>query len=494
MTTTRPQRRLLWIHQNLVTGRQAGNSRAVDAISAFLSRGWTIDLVCSQLTYLGQSGTQGDLHNEVQIQREGNLTIHRLPADPNSRGPRNRGAWYSRFAWESYRYAKGLPQPDLVFSSSPPLTQVVPSLAIAWWNRLPLVLEIRDLWPAAVVESGSIRFPPLILAMEWLEALSYRMADLVVNATPSYNPYLDSMGVSKERLAVVPTGGASRWTSGGNEAGEHWRTSHGLADRFVVLYAGSFNRHYRLELLLEAARSSEASNPDLAWVFAGAGLQENDIAAAAEQLENVHYLGPLPRDQLGPALLGSDLGIVTMSLQPVVRGVVPGKLFEYLAAGLPVLSLNDGAIGWMLRRSGGGLATDLHTSREIIDQVVGFQARRADELAAMGEAGRQWILRGLNSSKLSAALADRVDEVAETGRRPSLWRLVTAGLAAFAAVATRTSPRLVFKLLEESTIGELESQLDDWLEEHMAQEDPRGSRSDTLPTILSGSPGEQDPR
>jgi hypothetical protein len=86
-------RRLLWIHQNFVTSKQVGNSRGIHLIAAMLELGWHVDLVTSELGYLEQG-----LDNQLGgLEKEGNLTIHRLPVDKNKSGYNNRAKSYFNF-------------------------------------------------------------------------------------------------------------------------------------------------------------------------------------------------------------------------------------------------------------------------------------------------------------------------------------------------------------------------------------------------------------
>lgn len=62
------------------------------------------------------------------------------------------------------------------------------------------------------------------------------------------------------------------------------------------------------------------------------------VAAALRSLPGVHLLGELPQDALRDALLAADVGIVPHRDTPQTRAMSPLKLYEYLAAGLPVLA------------------------------------------------------------------------------------------------------------------------------------------------------------
>jgi glycosyltransferase involved in cell wall biosynthesis len=91
-----------------------------------------------------------------------------------------------------------------------------------------------------------------------------------------------------------------------------------------------------LELLEGVARA----RPN--WTIAlvgpvGAGDPLTDISAL-QQLPNVHLLGPRPYVALPEVLRGADVALVPYAINDLTRSVFPMKVYEYLAAGLPVVT------------------------------------------------------------------------------------------------------------------------------------------------------------
>jgi glycosyltransferase involved in cell wall biosynthesis len=79
-----------------------------------------------------------------------------------------------------------------------------------------------------------------------------------------------------------------------------------------------------------------------AWMFAlvgpvGPGDPGTDVSAL-RALENVHLLGPRRYDDLPAVLRAADAGLVPYAINPLTRSIFPMKVYEYLAAGLPVVS------------------------------------------------------------------------------------------------------------------------------------------------------------
>jgi glycosyltransferase involved in cell wall biosynthesis len=98
-----------------------------------------------------------------------------------------------------------------------------------------------------------------------------------------------------------------------------------------AVYVGALEYWFDAELLAKTARSL----PDVSFVVIGPGSAEG---GDLEHLPNVHLLGARPYDELPAYLQHCDIGIVPFRRDEMVDAIHPIKVYEYLAAGLPVVS------------------------------------------------------------------------------------------------------------------------------------------------------------
>jgi len=364
--------KVLWIHQNLVTGKQAGNNRAVRIAAALIEAGAELNLIAGDKSYFGDSVADG-------VQTEGRLTLHRLKLDAKKD---TKGASYIEFNRKAFSYARRLCKPDIVFCSSPPLPQFAASAALARLWQIPLALEIRDLWPAFVIEGGLLREGIMAQLMRALEALAYRSAGSLISVSPGFNPYLERM--TSVNITTAPTGGDRRLFEAPATMATAWRQRNGIEGP-MVLYAGSFNAAYGISKLLGAAEQSDAT-----WVFAGNGADRHLVEAA-----KVRYLGSVPRTDLFPAILAANVGINSHASWPLLESTITGKLFDYMAAGIPVVSLCDGQMGEIVRASGCGVVTQ--------DIAAGVQELLMHP--EKGDAGRKWLMRNMHADTMARKAA-----------------------------------------------------------------------------------------
>jgi glycosyltransferase involved in cell wall biosynthesis len=454
-------RRVLWIHQNFVGEGQAGNARARQVVEGWLEHGFDVDVVASQEGYLGPAGRTCSA--PLEVEHRGRSTIYRLSRGGRSNGPvfERRAGSYLDFLRRADALARRLDRPDVLFASTPPLPQIWLALALAARWRLPLVLEVRDLWPAFLVEVGTLRRSPLLPVLEWLEALAFRAADRCIVAAPAFAPYACAMGVDGGRLAVVPSGAEARWAEPPRVAGERWRREHGLERERIVLYAGSFNEAYDLERVLEVADVLSRSCADVCWILAGDGRARARVERRAAALRCVRWVGCLPQSELAPLYAAADAAVVTLAHRPLLRTVVPGKLLHAMASGLPILCWAGGQPALLVETAGAGLVLDHLDSAAAAAAVAAFLDRPEAERRTVGRRGRAWVLERLPASDTGRRVAQVLHAACESS--PRRRRLATAGFGAALDVATRRSQRALTRLYRRPGARTVETSFAAWL-------------------------------
>jgi UDP-galactopyranose mutase len=110
----------------------------------------------------------------------------------------------------------------------------------------------------------------------------------------------------------------------------------------VCGYAGLISARLDLSALAEVAARRPGWSLVLVGEVASAGC-EADLARL-QVLPNVHLLGPRPAAEIPAIIAGWDLGLIPYRINEETRHASPLKLYEYLAAGLPVVSADVPAV------------------------------------------------------------------------------------------------------------------------------------------------------
>ncbi len=310
--------------------------------------------------------------------------------------------------WASYAVTAvlaGLRQPtDLVYASSPHLLAGLAGWTLAKVKRVPLIIEVRDLWPQVLADMGQLPAASwLYRALKVLERFLYRQADAVVILAEGNRAAVVADGARADRVVFLPNG-ADPADFEVAEDRETLRSRYGM-EGVVFLYAGAHGRANGLDLVLDAAEELRDSHSEISFWLVGDGLLKKDLQADAARrgLTNVVFRDPVPKQEMPALLAAADVGLHVLADVPLFRnGVSPNKLFDYMAAGLAVLSNTPGEVAELVTDAGGGLAV---APPGIADGSVRLAEMGVPGRSAMGRSGQQFI----HEHRSRTVIADRLD-------------------------------------------------------------------------------------
>jgi glycosyltransferase involved in cell wall biosynthesis len=244
---------------------------------------------------------------------------------------------------------------DVIVATSP---QLLTGLA-GWWlaglKRKPWVLEIRDLWPASIVDVGVMRENLFIRMLSVLERQLYRHATRLIAVSSGVRDGLVARGVSPEKIGVVANGvDLSRFSLHRQADGQ--LIGPELRNRFVVAYVGTHGMAQGLETVVDAAALLKAS--DIHFLFAGDGARREAVMARAKELEltNVTFTGLVPTTAAEEYLRLSEIVLIPLKRTRQIQITLPAKIFEAAALGKPMIVSAEGAAADLVERYGAGLA------------------------------------------------------------------------------------------------------------------------------------------
>jgi glycosyltransferase involved in cell wall biosynthesis len=301
-----------------------------------------------------------------------------------------------------------LERPDVVLASSPHLLTGLAGWALARLRRVPFVLEIRDLWPQILVDTGRLRAGSrLHRAVRSLEQFLYRHADAIVVLAVGVAAAITDDGIAPSRLHLVPNAADPEDFVPSLHRAE-LRRRYGF-DGFTVLYAGAHGPANGLDLVLDAAAELGADLPDVRFVLIGDGLSKRALMerAVREGLDNVTFLEAVAKHEIPDLLAASDAGLHVLADLPLfLYGVSPNKLFDYMAAGLPVLTNTGGEVGDMVKDNEAGVVVE---PAELASGVRQLVAASDEQRQRWGANGREFMLGGRTRSQTAARLQAVLD-------------------------------------------------------------------------------------
>jgi glycosyltransferase involved in cell wall biosynthesis len=306
---------------------------------------------------------------------------------------------------------------DVVVASSPSIFLGPAGLLIARLKGARFVWDVRDLtWGYAREVTGTSRATALAArALEWYMLVALRCADLVVGASAGITAALVRDGIEPGRAITVPNGISSEVLDEVSQVAYEKVEKR----RPIVAYAGVVGYNQGLCTLVEAARLL----PGVDFVLAGDGPELPLLKEKARRfgIENVTFKGYLDREGLLEVYRESDILVAHVRSTPTIDAtMVPVKLFEYMAAGRPIVYAGRGIAADLLREIGCAETVPPEDPRAIRDAVAGLLAdpRRMRELGERGaERAKLDFRRERIMEELARELEHRFGEPAPGGYR-----------------------------------------------------------------------------
>jgi hypothetical protein len=144
---------------------------------------------------------------KVGLTQSGGLNTVTFNVDYNLQASRNRKLFaYLKFARMVKKQGLQLPRPDLILAVSPPLSAVWPALKLKERFKVPLVVEIRELWPDALVQRESLRGSLPIKVLTRFEQQVYEKADRIIAGGVGIADAIKARQPERAKISIIPEG------------------------------------------------------------------------------------------------------------------------------------------------------------------------------------------------------------------------------------------------------------------------------------------------
>jgi glycosyltransferase involved in cell wall biosynthesis len=400
---------ILIIHQAFAALDEAGGTRHYEMASYLVERGHRVTIIASPISYLTGQSRQAENRWVVRETPQENITVLRsYTYSALHRSFVHRVFSFLSFMISSFINGLGVGQVDLVWGTTPPIFQGITAWLVARLKGVPFLFEIRDLWPEFAIAVGVLRNPLLIKASLWLEGFLYRRADRLMVNSPGFIQHVTSRGA--RRVELVPNGADPNMFDP-NLDGSEFRVKHGLEGKYVVLYAGAHGLSNDLNIVLESAQQL-SSDDRIRILFVGAGKEKSSLMEKAGQmhLANVLFLPPIPKTEMNQALAAADACLAILKPLDWYKTTYPNKVFDYMAAGRPVLLAIDGVIRQVVDEARAGLFVPPGDPTALTDAILALAGDPALG-KKMGLAGRACIEKKFSRELLSAQLCQVLTEM-----------------------------------------------------------------------------------
>jgi len=264
---------------------------------------------------------------------------------------------------------------DVVIGTSPQFFTVISAWALAKLKRVPFVFELRDIWPASITAVGAMKRSWIIKVLEKLELFLYHQADLIISVTHSFKQELQNRGIPINKIKVIFNGVDLSKYKPLPEKDKAFAEEFQLEGKFVAGYIGTHGLAHALDSIVKAAELLKAED-DIMIVFAGGGADRARLEKVVEarNLPNVAMIPIQPKENMQRIWSLCDVSIVSLKDTPLFSSVIPSKIFESMAMGLPIIiSVPEGESTQIIKTQNVGLVVPPENPKRLAKALLNIK-------------------------------------------------------------------------------------------------------------------------
>ena len=390
--------------------------RVNDLVDALGQRGHRVTVLTGQPNY-----PDGRIFPEFRARPEKfaeyrGAEVVRVPLLPRARGAVRLALNYISFvvtastigAWRMRRRAF-----DAIFVYQPsPITSCLPAIAIGRLLRVPVLLWTLDLWPDTLHAIGIVKSPALLGLVGRLVGFIYRHCDLVLGQSRGFAGNVVRYGGDAQRFRYFPQWSEPLFDSTQEPVSLAPEVAP-FAKSFNVMFAGNIGEAQDFPAILDAAEELR-DRADIRWLIVGDGRMAEWVRTEIVRRglhERVYLLGRHALARMPEFFRGAGVLLVTLKRDPVFALTIPGKVQTYLASGLPLIGMLDGAGAEVIDDARAGLTCAAGDSHNLAAQIAAMAAMTPERRAEMGANGLAYSRREFDRDELLSRLERWIAEL-----------------------------------------------------------------------------------
>ncbi len=225
---------------------------------------------------------------------------------------------------------------DVIIATSPQMFCAMAGYGLSKLLKKPWIMEVRDIWPESIVAVGAVKNPKIIKILENIEYKLYNSAQNIIVVTTSFKENLICKHINPNKIHVVKNGvELSKFLPG--KPDHEIKQKLRLESKVIVSYFGTHGMAHGLDFILRAIKDIKV--PNVHFLFIGDGAEKQKLILLANRLglKNLTMLPSVPKEQIIQFLKITDIALVCLKRNDTFKSVIPSKIFENAAMGIPVL-------------------------------------------------------------------------------------------------------------------------------------------------------------
>jgi len=367
-----------------------GSQRSVGFVEELKSLGADVTVVTPFPSYLlskDQIEKKYKLYEKTTD--DSGVTVYRTFVYSSDRGNfLKRIFYYLSFMISSFIVASlKIKKIDYLITISPPYFTGISGIFIKKIKKAKFIFDIGDLWPEGAIQLGYLKNKTVISLAEFGERKIYKNADIINVVTRLTKQKLEKIHPYVKKIFYVPN-----FVNAGlikkNDKNFKIITELGLENKVVFGYAGNIGSAQGLKIIAEAAELTK-NQKDIVYMVIGEGVDSVLLREMKKEknLSNLILLPPVSREKIVDYISVFDVMIIPLIKNELFRITIPSKLYESMAAEIPVLIGVDGEARRIVEEAKCGLFFEPENAAELAKGIMAYYNNR--QLAAtLGKNGR----------------------------------------------------------------------------------------------------------
>ena len=353
--------------------------RVENEIESLLNNGHLVHILCLNKK-----------RNRPLIEIKNNLTIHRIPIAAliyKSSIACLKVGIYFHFWKSNIRKLYKLHGPfDVIHIHDLQLSKV--GYYFKKHTNCKLVIDLHENWPALLDISTHTQtfFGKLFFSRnQWdnYEKLYLAKADKIIVVVDEAKLRIEKLGIAKEKIHVV--------TNALNLTCFEFEVQKPIDDKIVFVYGGGINKHRGLQNIINAIPYITTNIPFEVWII-GEGNYLPALKQLAEHLninEKVVFYGWKNQNELLKLISQAHVALIPHLLSDHTNSTIPHKLFQYMYAGIPILSSDCAPLKRIIEETNSGLIYSEKSYEDIAEKMSHFINDR--NFKTQKSNSKQWV-------------------------------------------------------------------------------------------------------
>ncbi len=334
--------KILYLHQYFNTPQMSGGTRSFEMAKRLVSDGHEVHVITSDRN-------TKEKKKEWYNTKVNGINVHWYPVEySNNLSFFKRIFAFIKFALFAIKKSTSL-NCDIIFATSTPLTIAIPAVFAKRKLGVPMVFEVRDLWPELPIAMGVIKSPVLKFLAKKLELWAYKNSDSFIALSPGMKAGIMQQGVDESRIAVIPNScDNNEFKPDKVDKLVSNKSFNRFKNKPLLVYVGTFGAINGVEYMTHLAKHLDVIGSELNILLVGSGSEWDLVKNKAIELgvlnKNLFIEKSIPKNEVPSLLAIATAGASLFIDLPEMRTNSANKFFDTLAANKPVV-INYA--GWM---------------------------------------------------------------------------------------------------------------------------------------------------